>query len=103
MASRGEFSSKLGFIAAAAGSAVGLGNVWGFPYEVGQGGGAAFVVIYLFFCFVLCWPVMVTEIAIGRKTQKNAVGAFNDLGYKNWNWLGKIGLFAGVCISPFTM
>ncbi len=101
MATRGGFSSRLGFIAAAAGSAVGLGNIWGFPYEVGQGGGAAFVVIYLFFCFVLCWPVMVTEIAMGRKTEKNAVGAFVDLGYKNWSWVGKMGLFAGVCILSF--
>ena len=50
MAPRGGFSSRIGFIAAAAGSAVGLGNIWGFPYEVGEGGGAAFVVIYLFFC-----------------------------------------------------
>ncbi len=101
MASRGNFSSKLGFVLAAAGSAVGLGNIWGFPYEVGQGGGAAFVVIYLIFCFVLCYPVMVTEIAIGRKTQKNPVGAFNDLGFKKWNFVGKLGLFSGVLILSF--
>lgn len=101
MATRGGFSSRIGFIAAAAGSAVGLGNIWGFPFEVEQGGGAAFVVVYLFFCFVLCWPVMITEIAIGRKTEKNAVGAFNALGYKNWNWLGKMGLLAGVLILSF--
>jgi len=101
MATRGGFSSRLGFIAAAAGSAVGLGNIWGFPYEVGQGGGAAFVFVYLFFCFVLCWPVMVTEIAMGRKTEKNAVGAFVALGYKNWSWVGKMGLIAGVCILSF--
>jgi len=101
MATRGNFSNKLGFILAAAGSAVGLGNIWGFPYEVGQGGGAAFVVIYLIFCFILCYPVMVTEIAIGRKTQKNPVGAFNDLGYKKWNFLGKLGIFSGVLILSF--
>ncbi|MEM9390195.1 MAG: sodium-dependent transporter, partial [Bacteroidota bacterium] len=101
MANRGGFSSKLGFIMAAAGSAVGLGNIWGFPYEVGQGGGAAFVVIYLLFCFILCFPVMVTEIAIGRKTQKNPVGAFNNLGYKNWNIVGKLGIFSGVLILSF--
>ena len=86
---------------AAAGSAVGLGNIWGFPYEVGQGGGAAFVVIYLIFCFILCYPVMVTEIAIGRKTQKNPVGAFNDLGYKKWNIVGKMGILSGVLILSF--
>lgn len=101
MSARGNFSSKLGFILAAAGSAVGLGNIWGFPYEVGQGGGAAFVVIYLIFCFILCYPVMVTEIAIGRKTQKNPVGAFNALGYKKWNFVGKLGLFSGVLILSF--
>ena len=60
MANRGGFSSKLGFILAAAGSAVGLGNIWKFPFEVGSGGGAAFVLMYLLFCFVLCFPVMVT-------------------------------------------
>ncbi|WP_420318862.1 sodium-dependent transporter [Ekhidna sp.] len=101
MSARGKFSSKLGFILAAAGSAVGLGNIWGFPYEVGEGGGAAFVVIYLIFCFMLCYPVMVTEIAIGRKTQKNPVGAFNALGYKKWNFVGKLGLFSGVLILSF--
>jgi len=101
MATRGGFSSRLGFIAAAAGSAVGLGNIWGFPYEVGEGGGAAFVFVYLFFCFILCFPVMVTEIAIGRKTERNPVGAFNALGFKKWNWIGKMGILAGVLILSF--
>lgn len=101
MSARGNFSSRLGFILAAAGSAVGLGNIWGFPYEVGQGGGAAFVIVYLFFCFILCYPVMVTEVAIGRKTAKNPVGAFNDLGFKKWKWLGMLGIFSGVLILSF--
>lgn len=101
MDARGNFSSRLGFILAAAGSAVGLGNIWGFPYEVGQGGGAAFVVIYLIFCFILCYPVMITEVAIGRKTQKNPVGAFRDLGFKRWAFVGKLGLVSGVLILSF--
>ena len=101
MAARGGFSSRLGFIMAAAGSAVGLGNIWGFPFEVGEGGGAAFVVIYLMFCFILCFPVMATEIAIGRKTEKNPAGAFTALGYKNWSWVGKLGILAGVLILSF--
>ena len=101
MATRGGFSSRLGFIAAAAGSAVGLGNIWGFPFEVGESGGAAFVVVYLLFCFILCFPVMAAEIAIGRKTEKNPVGAFTALGHKNWSWLGKLGILAGVLILSF--
>ncbi len=60
MASRGSFSNKLGFILAAAGSAVGLGNIWKFPFEVGNGGGAAFVLLYLSFCFILCVPLTIT-------------------------------------------
>ena len=101
MAARGGFSNKLGFIAAAAGSAVGLGNIWKFPFEVGDGGGAAFVVMYLTFCFILCFPVMVAEIAIGRKTELNPVGAFKALGYKNWSIIGKLGILSGVLILSF--
>ena len=98
---RDGFSSRLGFILAAAGSAVGLGNIWKFPFEVGEGGGAAFVMMYLFFCFILCFPVMVAEIAIGRKTQLNPVGAFKALGYKNWAIVGYLGLASGVLILSF--
>jgi NSS family neurotransmitter:Na+ symporter len=101
MAARGGFNSKIGFILAAAGSAVGLGNIWKFPFEVGQGGGAIFLLIYLACCFILCFPVMVTEIAIGRKTQKNAVGAFDALGYNKWNIIGKMGILCGVLILSF--
>ena len=101
MASRGGFSNRLGFVAAAAGSAVGLGNIWKFPFEVGEGGGAAFVVMYLAFCFILCFPVMVTEIAIGRKTQKNPVGAFISLGHKKWKFLGILGILAGILILSY--
>ncbi len=101
MAARGGFSSRLGFIMDASGSAVGLGNIWGLTFEVGEGGGAAFVVIYLMFCFILCFPVMATEIAIGRKTEKNPAGAFTALGYKNWSWVGKLGILAGVLILSF--
>lgn len=101
MAARGGFSSKIGFIAAAAGSAVGLGNIWKFPFEVANGGGAAFVMIYLAFCFILCFPVMVAEIAIGRKTQKNPAGAFASLGFPQWSFVGKLGIIAGVLILSF--
>ena len=101
MSARGHFSNKLGFILAAAGSAVGLGNIWKFPFEVEAGGGAAFVVMYLIFCFILCFPVMITEIAIGRKTTKNPVGAFTSLGFKKWRYLGLMGIVAGVIILSF--
>lgn len=101
MSNRGSFSSKAGFILAAAGSAVGLGNIWKFPFEVSDGGGAAFVLMYLAFCFLLCFPVMVTEIAIGRKTQKNPVGAYRDLGFPGWKFLGIMGILAGVLILSF--
>jgi len=98
---RGEFNSRLGFILAAAGSAVGLGNIWKFPFEVGAGGGAAFVVMYLIFCFLLCFPVMVAEIAIGRKTRRNPVGAFKALKTPNWSFIGKLGILSGFLILSF--
>lgn len=101
MAQRGGFSSRLGFILAAAGSAVGLGNIWKFPFEVGQGGGAAFVAMYLLFCFILAFPVMVTEIAIGRRTQLNPAGAYTALGFKKWRVIGVLGILCGTFILSY--
>ncbi|MBV1876507.1 MAG: sodium-dependent transporter [Pseudomonadales bacterium] len=101
MTNRGQFNSRLGFILAAAGSAVGLGNIWKFPFEVGAGGGAAFVLVYLFFAFVLCFPVMVAELAIGRKTQRNPVGAIKALGHQRWVGIGYLGLASGFLILSF--
>ena len=98
---RGSFNSKLGFILAASGSAVGLGNIWKFPFEVSNGGGAAFLVMYLLFCFILCFPVIVSEIAIGRNTKKNAIGAFDAMGKRKWNFIGKMGVLCGVLILSF--
>lgn len=77
---RGQFKSKIGFILAAAGSAVGLGSIWKFPYEVGQNGGGAYVLIYLVAVVILAIPVMIAEFVIGRHTGKNAVEAY---GYYN--------------------
>ncbi len=74
-AGRGTWGTRAGFILAAAGSAVGLGNIWGFPTQVGQGGGAAFVVIYLLCVAVICLPIMVGELAIGRRTLQSPVGS----------------------------
>lgn len=100
-AGRGGFSNKLGFILAAAGSAVGLGNIWKFPFEVADGGGAAFLILYLAFCFILCFPVMVAEIAIGRRTQKNPVGAFKALNGGGFKYVGLLGIISGFLILSF--
>lgn len=101
MASRGGFSSRLGFIFAAAGSAVGLGNIWKFPYEAGSNGGAIFLLIYLVFTVVICYPIMVGEIAIGRRTHADAYGAYKKLGGKRWGGVGLFGIICGVMILSF--
>jgi len=100
---RGTWNSKLGFILAAAGSAVGLGNIWGFPTQVADNGGAAFILIYLVCCIAVGFPVMIAELAIGRKTQKNPVGAFRMLGgdSKFAPLIGYWGVLCGVMILSF--
>lgn len=79
MAMRGEFSSRIGFILAAAGSAVGLGNIWGFPTQVATNGGAAFVLVYLLLAFVLSYPVLMAELIIGRATRSNMIDALSSI------------------------
>lgn len=101
MSNRGNFSGRLGFILAAAGSAVGLGNIWRFPYLAGQNGGAAFLLIYLICIFTLCFPVMIGEIAIGRKAQSDAYGSYQKLGGAKWGYLGLFGILAGIFILSF--
>jgi len=101
MSSRGNFSSRIGFILAAAGSAVGLGNIWRFPYLAGTNGGAGFLLIYLLCIFTLCFPVMVGEIAIGRKVGSDAYGSYQKLGGKRWGYLGLYGILAGILILSF--
>lgn len=76
---RDTFTGKFGVIAAAAGSAVGLGNIWRFPYVVGENGGGAFLLVYILFIFAIGIPVMVSELLIGRRSQKNVFGAFKTL------------------------
>ena len=77
--SRGEFSSRLGFIMAAAGSAVGLGNIWGFPTQAASNGGAAFLLVYLFLAFTLAYPALMAELIIGRHAHANAVRALKQI------------------------
>ncbi len=101
MANRGNFSGRIGFILAAAGSAVGLGNIWKFPYLAGQNGGAVFLFIYLICVFLLCYPVMVGEIAIGRKAGSDAYGSYKKLGGKSWGYLGVFGILTGIFILAF--
>ena len=98
---REHWGSKLGFILAAAGSAVGLGNIWRFPYITGQYGGAAFVLVYLAIVFVLGFSVMLAEMAIGRKAQLNAVGSFQKLKGGMWPIVGWMGVAAGFMILSF--
>ena len=99
---RDAFSSKLGIIAAAAGSAVGLGNIYRFPCELGNNGGAAFLLVYLVIVLVLGVPVMLSEFIIGRRSQANAVGAFKKLAPKtHWPIVGFMGVFCGFIILAF--
>ena len=97
-----NFGSKLGVVAAAAGSAVGLGNIWRFPYELGQYGGGAFLIIYLLFVVILGMPIMLSEFVIGRMGQANAAGSFKKLG-KNprWRYVGVMGVVASFMIMGF--
>ena len=86
---RDNFGSRFGALVAMAGSAVGLGNLWRFPFLVGENGGAAFIIIYIALSFLICLPIFVSEFVIGRRSQKNAFAAFRDLsGGSNWKWIG---------------
>ena len=99
---RGSFGSQLGVILASAGSAVGLGNIWRFPTEVGKGGGAAFILIYLGFIFLLAMPVMISEFVIGRSARSNAIGAFQKLAPKKpWIVAGIMGVLGGFLVLSF--
>lgn len=101
-ANRGSFGSKFGIIAAAAGSAIGLGNIWRFPYILGESGGGAFLLVYLFFVFSIGIPVMLSEFIIGRTTQKNPYGAFRKLAPKQpWFVVGIMGIISAFMILAF--
>lgn len=99
---REQWSGSLGFVLAAAGSAIGLGNIWRFPYTAGENGGGAFVLVYLLFVVVCGLPVLLTELAVGRKTKRNPVGAFKALAPKGlWPWIGGLGVLTGFGILSF--
>ena len=99
---RGEWSSQLGFVLAAAGSAIGLGNIWRFPYVAGESGGGAFVFVYLVCVAFIALPVMLLEISLGRATQKNPVGAFLSIRPgTTWRYLGYLALVTGLGILSY--
>lgn len=96
------FATKIGVIAATVGSAVGLGNIWRFPYEAGIHGGGAFLIIYIAFILLLCIPLLSAEFALGRSTHKSVFGAFGALRPGSpWKWVGIIGVVAGTMILSF--
>lgn len=97
---RAQWASNLGFILAAAGSAVGLGNIWKFPGKAYNGGGGAFILIYLLLVVFIGTTAMLAEFVVGRKTQKNAVGAFKQLN-KKYSWIGGLGILTGFIILSY--
>ena len=97
---RDTFSGKLGFVFAAAGSAVGLGNLWRFPYLAAKYGGGIFILVYLVLAVTLGFTLMITEIAIGRKTGLSAVGAFQKLD-KRFGFVGNLGCVVPFIITPY--
>lgn len=98
---RGQWGSKFGFVMAAAGSAVGLGNIWRFPYITGQNGGGAFVLLYLICVLLIGVPLLFTEIGLGRATKKSTIGAFKDTGGGVF-WTG-MGAILAVSVSFFVL
>lgn len=102
MDNRENFGSKLGAILAAAGSAVGLGNIWRFPIETGQNGGAAYIIIYIGCILLLGIPIMIAEFVIGRHTHCNTAGAYKKLAPgTQWKWVGRLGVFTGFIILGY--
>jgi len=99
---RGQWGSTVGFVLAAAGSAIGLGNIWRFPYVTGQSGGAAFVVIYLLCIALICLPYLFAELCLGRHTSRNPVGAIRKVGGRPpWPLVGGLGVLTGVFILSY--
>ncbi len=99
---RDGFSSRMGALMALIGSAVGLGNLWKFPYMAGSNGGAVFILLYIGFMFILCLPLMLSEFVIGRRAQANPVGAFKKLAPGTpWFLTGLTGVITAFIILSF--
>lgn len=97
---RGQWASNIGFLMAAVGSAVGLGNIWGFPYKMGANGGFAFLVVYMVLVAFAGIAIMLGELALGRKTGLGVIGAYQTL-YKKFAWVGWLGFLSGFLILSF--
>lgn len=97
-----QWSSKLGFILATAGSAIGLGAIWKFPYVAGTSGGGAFLLVFILFTVLIGLPLLLAEFIIGRKTQKNAVESYKALAPgKKWHWIGYLGIITCFILLSF--
>ena len=102
MSGREHFGSRAAVIMAMAGSAIGLGNIWRFPFIVGQYGGAAFILIYIICCFLLSLPILFSESVIGRRTHRNTVGAMEALAPgSSWKWLGLLTVISPIIILSY--
>ena len=99
---RDSFGSRFGALVAMAGSAVGLGNLWRFPYLVGENGGAAFIIIYTALSFLICLPIFISEFVVGRRSQKNAFAAFRDLSNGSaWRWVGLLTIIVPLIVLSY--
>jgi neurotransmitter:Na+ symporter, NSS family len=101
LAAREHWGSRFGFIMATAGSAIGLGNIWRFPYTAGENGGSAFILIYLAVVVSFGISLVMAEMVLGRTTQRNPVGAFRALGGHGWAFAGGLGVLTGFVILSF--
>ncbi len=97
---RGSWGSNIGFLLAAIGSAVGLGNIWGFPYKMGKSGGFTFLIVYLLLAIFVGFVIMMGELAMGRKTGKGTIGAYHALS-KKFKWVGWLAVFSPFVIMSF--
>ncbi len=101
MAERETWTTRIGFIFAAVGSAVGLGNIWSFPFQTGSNGGAAFLVVYLAIVFLFGFPAMLMEFVIGRGSNQNPISAFRELGFGGWSFAGTLGVLSSMVTLAF--
>ncbi|ACV48676.1 MULTISPECIES: sodium-dependent transporter [Halomicrobium] len=101
MAERATWTTRIGFLVAAIGSAVGLGNIWQFPFKTGANGGSSFLVFYLIAVVAIGFPALLGEFVLGRRTRLNAIDAFGELGHRQWRIVGALGVATGFWILSY--